>query len=82
MNRRYKIILIVLIAMLLILAIPVRVECGVIGYACATGPDPSGTYYTYYEIKPLGITAIETIIHQDLGLYYSSGNQAHSVQQP
>ena len=82
MNRRFKIIWVVLIVVFLILAIPVRVECGVIGYACATGPDPSGTYYTYYEIKPLGITAIETIIHQDLGLYYSSGNQAHSVQQP
>jgi len=79
MNRRYKIIWIILIAVLLILAIPVRVECGVTGYACATAPDSSGTYYTYYEIKPLGITAIETVIHQDLGLYYSSGNQAHST---
>ncbi len=79
MKLRDKIILIVLIVALLILAIPVRIECGVTGYACATGPDPSGNYYTYYEVKPLGLAVLESMIGTDLHIFYSSGNEAHSI---
>ncbi|HEY9152827.1 MAG TPA: hypothetical protein VIN60_08075 [Anaerolineales bacterium] len=79
MKQRNKFISIVLIAALLILAIPLRIECGVIGYACATGPDPSGVYYTYYEVKPLGIAVLETMIQTDLHLFYWSADEAHSI---
>ena len=73
-NKKKRIILLIV---LLILAIPLRVQCGHLFYGCATAPDASGYYYTYYEVEPLGITLVETVIQTNLRIYYWSGEQAH-----
>ncbi len=76
MERTRKVVLVVLI---LILALPVPMPCGHVFYSCATAPDPDGTYYTSYEVEPLGITLLETMIGTNLQLYYWSGSVAHSL---
>ncbi|HMU91783.1 MAG TPA: hypothetical protein PLD33_04855 [Anaerolineales bacterium] len=79
MNRGRRIILIVAVILALI---PVPMTCGHMFYGCATGPDMSGNYYTYYEVEPLGITLIETLIMTNLKIYYWSGKEAHFIGIP
>ena len=69
----------ILIGLILILAIPIQMQCGNLFYGCATAPGPDGIYYTYYEVEPLGITLIETLTRVNLYIYYWSGEQAHSI---
>jgi hypothetical protein len=76
MNRAWKIVLLFLA---LVLAFPVPMPCGHVFYSCATAPDPDGTYYTSYEVEPLGITLVETLIGTNLQVYYWSGSAAHSL---
>ena len=77
MSRKKKIILVVIA---LILLLPLHIPCGNLYYDCGTAPDPSGTYYTYYELEPLGITVIESFIQKNLHIYYWSGNDAHPIK--
>jgi hypothetical protein len=76
MSRAKKIILLILALML---AVPIQMQCGHLYYSCATAPDPGGTYRTYYEVEPLGITLIETLIGTNLQIYYWSGHEEHSI---
>jgi hypothetical protein len=76
MSRPKKIALFLL---MLALAVPIPMQCGHQMYGCATAPDPSGTYYTYYEIEPLGVTLVETFIGMNLQIYYWAGREAHSI---
>ncbi len=62
-----------LFGLLLIGALPKRVECG---YA---GADPcalAGTFHrkcSSYEVEPLGFYLIERVAHADVGFAYSTG---------
>ena len=73
---------IVIFCVALLLAMPLHVTCGNLFYACATAPDESGNYYTYYEIQPLGITLLEVIVQTNLPIYYTSGQEAHFLGVP
>ena len=70
---------IILLLILFALVLPVHMTCGHLFYGCATAPDPSGYYYTYYEVEPLGITLFETIIQTNLRIYYWSGRDTHFI---
>lgn len=76
MHRARKIALLVLA---LLLAIPIPMTCGHLFYGCASAPDPAGIYRTYYEIEPLGITMLETLIGTNLYIYYWSGYEEHAL---
>ncbi|MBI3162089.1 MAG: hypothetical protein HYZ23_06250 [Chloroflexi bacterium] len=66
----------------LILLLPMRVTCGNMFYGCATAPDTDGYYYTYYEVEPLGITLVESLIQTNLRVYYWRGKDAHFIGKP
>lgn len=76
MSKGKKLALICAVAFLLL---PVRMQCGHLFYGCATAPDGSGTYYTSYEVEPLGITLVETLIGVNLRIYYWRGEDAHFI---
>ena len=76
MSKRKKILL---WAAALILLLPVHMQCGQILYGCATAPDNSGYYYTSYEVEPLGVTLVETLIGSNLRIYYWRGKDAHFI---
>lgn len=78
--RRKAIGIFLLVVVALLLAFPVRMPCGHLFYACATAPDATNTYYTYYEIEPLGITVLETLIGTNLQIAYWSGSEGHSLK--
>ena len=60
----------------LILLIPTDVTCGSPHATCAAPPKNSGGKAQYYfEIQPLGITIIESIIWSNTPIYYSSGTR-------
>lgn len=60
------------IAVLLVLALPRRVECGYPGGRCQrTGK--SRTICTSYEVEPLGFYLIELVSRRNVGFAYSTG---------
>lgn len=79
MNRKRVVCTAAAILALLILLFPVHVTCGAPDYACATAPDQNGIFHTYYEVEPLGVMMLETIMHTNLPLFYWSGNEGHPV---
>jgi hypothetical protein len=78
--KRKTIGIFLLVAAALLLAFPVRMTCGHPSYSCVTAPDTTGTYYTYYEIEPLGITALEALIGTNLRVAYWSGSEGHPLK--
>jgi hypothetical protein len=76
MSKPKKIVLVILA---IALAVPIPMQCGHLYYGCATAPDPGGTYYTYYEIEPLGVTLVETLTRMNLQVYYWAGRETHSI---
>lgn len=67
---------------LLLLAFPMRADCGRIGYACATAPDDNGYYYTHFDIQPFAVTLLEAIVQTDLPFRYASIEEAHYIGAP
>jgi hypothetical protein len=54
---------------------PVRVNCGHVFYACAAlGLSGRATYY--FEVEPLGVTVVETLLGFNMGLYYYASHSA------
>ena len=78
--RRKTVGIFLLVVVALLLAFPLHIGCGHLLYACVTAPDDTGTFYTYYEIEPLGITVVETLIGTNLGIAYWSGREGHSLK--
>ena len=64
------------IAILVVLFLPKRVECGYPDGECRhTGA--LRLVCTSYEVEPLGFYAIEALAHRDVGFAYSSGEDCH-----
>ena len=76
MTKKEKIII---GAIILILLLPTYVPCGHVFYSCATAPDDTGYYYTFYEVEPLAITIIETVVVDNFRFYYWRGKDAHFI---
>jgi hypothetical protein len=59
---------------------PVKIPCGKIGYTCLPAPDPNGFVSVYYEVEPLGITVIETVLGTNLRVAYSKGYDRRKIR--
>ena len=60
------------IAVLIVLALPKRVECGYPGATCRQ-PGKWRAICTSYEIEPLSFYLIELVARRDVGFAYESG---------
>jgi hypothetical protein len=54
--------------------IPIRVRCGNLRFSCAV-PSPRGGIIYSYEVEPLAVTVVETLLGANMGLYYYSGRE-------
>ena len=70
MTRRRKIIYSLALIMMLF---PLKTTCGQVNYSCLSAPDPNGVAQRYYEVEPLGLAFIETLVGANWRLYYWSG---------
>lgn len=62
------------------LLLPVPMTCGHQFYTCTPAPDANGTIRRYYEVEPLGITLLETLLGDNLRIYYTSGYEVEQVK--
>lgn len=53
--------------------------CGVPGYTCTTAPDDSGYIYRNYDVEPLGIMLLETMIGANIPLTYFQGDHGQKL---
>ena len=58
---------------------PLKVECGVPGYACTTAPDSDGYIYRNYDVEPLGVMLLETVIGTNIPLTYFKGDDGQKL---
>ena len=70
MTRRRKLILALA---LIVILFPLKTQCGQVNYTCMPAPDPNGVAQLYYEVEPLGLSLIETLVGSNWRLYYWSG---------
>lgn len=66
---------VVAIVFVLALLLPVRTLCGARGAVCAAPPGADGLVSYYYEIEPLGVSMLETLLSHNFRIYYSNGSQ-------
>jgi DNA-binding IclR family transcriptional regulator len=62
------------------LAMPLKQRCGAPGRSCATAVDASGNVHYYYEVEPLGVFIVESVLGSDIPLYYTSGEEIVKVR--
>lgn len=61
------------VALLVVLAVPIKQRCGAPGYSCASTLDTNGNIHYYYEVEPVGVYLAEIVTGADITLFYSSG---------
>ncbi|MEI7578681.1 MAG: hypothetical protein WCJ58_01425 [bacterium] len=71
--------LVILFFGVIILLIPIKVTCGIPGATCTTAPDSNGTISRNIDVEPLFVYLIETIIHEDLPIKYSTQTETENV---
>jgi len=59
---------------------PVKIPCGKIGYTCLRAPNSQGFVSRYYEVEPLGVTVIETVLGTNLRIAYSTGYDEYKLR--
>ncbi|MBC8161050.1 MAG: hypothetical protein H7Z42_07505 [Roseiflexaceae bacterium] len=79
MRRMLPVVFAVIV--LIVLLLPVHTRCGARSAACAMPPDESGRVGYYYEVEPLGITVVETLLQQNFRIAYSSGTERVDLAQ-
>jgi hypothetical protein len=47
---------------LIVMLFPLKTTCGQVNYTCMPAPDPNGIVQLYYEVEPLGLAFIETLV--------------------
>ncbi len=72
-NKNNMIKITVLSIVLIIFFWPVKVTCGAPGYTCTPAPDQNGLIYRNYDIEPLGIMLLESLVTKDLPIKYFEG---------
>lgn len=72
-NSPACLIKLLIIAVLIVLLWPVKVPCRVPGYTCTTAPNQNQEITRVYDIEPLGVKLIETVIRTDLFIKYKQG---------
>jgi hypothetical protein len=61
------------VALLAVLAVPVKQRCGAPVFSCASTLDNDGNIRYYYEIEPVGVYLAEIVTGTNITLFYSSG---------
>lgn len=62
------------IVLCVVVLYPVKVRCGIPGASCAMPPQNKGEFARWhYEVEPLGLAVLESIIRVNLPIYYSQG---------
>jgi hypothetical protein len=61
------------------LAMPIKQRCGAPGRACATAQDAQGNVHYYYEIEPLAVFLLESVLGSNIPLFYTSGEDVVQV---
>lgn len=69
---------------LLVLAglFPAPVTCGALTATCMPAPDPQGYVSVYYEVEPLFVALLETVLTVNLPLKYYSGHHRYQIIAP
>ena len=84
MKTWHKVVLILALMSLCCLAatllFPVKITCGKIGYTCMPALNANGYVSVYYEVEPLGITVLETVIGTNLRIAYSKGYDRRKIR--
>jgi hypothetical protein len=62
------------------LAMPIKQRCGAPGRTCATAVDAHGNVHYYYEVEPLGVFMLETVLGWNIPVYYTSGEEVVKVR--
>ncbi len=57
------------------LAIPIKQRCGAPGRACPSAQDAQGNVHYYYEIEPLAVFLLESVLGSNIPLFYTSGEE-------
>ncbi|OBH51084.1 hypothetical protein [Mycobacterium sp. E2479] len=73
MNRVPLIVGVAVVALLAVLAMPIKQRCGAPGFACASTLDNDGNIRYYYEVEPAGVYLAEIVTGTNIALYYTSG---------
>jgi hypothetical protein len=71
--------IVAVLAVVGLLALPVKDRCGSVNYACATAPDAEGYVHYYYEVKPLVGILIESVTDSKFPFHHSSGEEKEKV---
>jgi hypothetical protein len=66
-----------IIAIVIVLALPKRVDCTHPGALACTHPGQWGRTCTDYEIEPFGFYLIELLVQRDVGFAYTSDQECH-----
>ncbi len=61
---------------------PVSVTCGAPTATCMPAPDPQGYVSVYYEVEPLVVALLETVLPVNLPLKYHSGHHRYQIINP
>jgi hypothetical protein len=61
------------------LAMPIKQRCGAPGRTCATAQDAQGNVHYYYEVEPVAIFLMESVLGSNIPLYYTSGEDVVKV---
>lgn len=64
---------IAVVALLAVLAVPIKQRCGAPGYSCASTLDTAGNAHYYYEVEPAGVYLAEIVAGTNITLFYTSG---------
>ena len=64
---------IAVVAVLAVLAVPIKQRCGAPGLSCATAVDRQGNVHYYYEVEPLGVYLAEIMTGSNISVFYESG---------
>jgi len=57
------------------LAMPIKQRCGAPGRACASAQDAQGDVHYYYEVEPLAVFLLESVLGSNIPLFYTSGEE-------
>ena len=61
---------------------PISVPCGAPTAACMPAPDAQGFVSVYYEVEPIVVALLETMLPVNLSLKYYSGYHRYQIIQP
>ena len=57
------------------LAMPIKQRCGAPGRACASAQDAQGYVHYYYEVEPVAVFLLESVLGSNIPVFYTSGEE-------